>query len=192
MSAVELVNKLQTSFGLELPSTLLFDYPNLDAMAEHLERQVFVVELTTRDDAALHSSVDAGTMITIPSREDLAFMDLEQLSRVKNFTVECSGVGKLVFPGLTNLNGVKVDEVVVVKNGMFRVYPKKPRPPPNTGLNKLVHVTVNKRPENDDDPAVVEAKLRSYAEKQGGTHLKYDHQSFEWTFIMENAEPIKR
>ena len=40
LTAVELKNRLQTSVGRPLPSTLLFDYPNVQDLAAYLGRQV--------------------------------------------------------------------------------------------------------------------------------------------------------
>lgn len=40
LTAVELKNRLQTAIGHPLPSTLLFDYPNVEALAEYLRREV--------------------------------------------------------------------------------------------------------------------------------------------------------
>jgi acyl carrier protein len=43
MGAVELVNMLQSRLGLELPSTLLFDYPTLNALGLFLAQEVVAV-----------------------------------------------------------------------------------------------------------------------------------------------------
>jgi acyl transferase domain-containing protein len=52
LTAVELRNHLTTATGLTLPSTLVFDYPNPAALAEHLWREAFghapVAATTTR------------------------------------------------------------------------------------------------------------------------------------------------
>ena len=113
-------------------------------------------------------------------------MTQTQLTEVRNFMIEFRGVGKLVFPGITNLHGVQLDEVVVVKGQKFSLYPKKKlRPPLNEGLNKQVVVTMYNMPPKDGfAPADFEEMLRSDIEKKGGTHVKYDQVRFEWTFIM--------
>ncbi|WP_143712775.1 beta-ketoacyl reductase, partial [Streptomyces hygroscopicus] len=41
LTAVQLRNRLSAITGLELPTTLAFDYPNLTVLAEHLETQMF-------------------------------------------------------------------------------------------------------------------------------------------------------
>ncbi|WP_372365772.1 SDR family NAD(P)-dependent oxidoreductase [Candidatus Uabimicrobium sp. HlEnr_7] len=41
LMAVELKNAVETAIGSELPATLLFDYPNIDAMADYLITDVF-------------------------------------------------------------------------------------------------------------------------------------------------------
>jgi len=42
--AVELRNALMRSIGKPLPATLLFDYPNLDALSTHLMRTLALEE----------------------------------------------------------------------------------------------------------------------------------------------------
>ena len=41
LMAVELRNRLQTSLGKSMPSTLAFDYPNIESLAEYLFKELF-------------------------------------------------------------------------------------------------------------------------------------------------------
>ncbi|BBD69156.1 polyketide synthase [Nostoc commune NIES-4072] len=47
LTSVELRNRLQTSLGRSLPSTLIFDYPTLDALAGYLVKEMFTLENPT-------------------------------------------------------------------------------------------------------------------------------------------------
>ncbi len=40
LSAVELSNSISSSLGLELPGTLIFDYPSLTLIAQHVHSQL--------------------------------------------------------------------------------------------------------------------------------------------------------
>jgi hypothetical protein len=44
LTAMELKNTLQSSLGLTLPSTLLFDYPTLGALTRYIAQQLLVPE----------------------------------------------------------------------------------------------------------------------------------------------------
>jgi len=44
LTALELRNRLQTSVGRSLPPTLIFDHPNVEALAGYLAREVLVLE----------------------------------------------------------------------------------------------------------------------------------------------------
>jgi hypothetical protein len=44
LMTIELKNRLQVSVGQSLPSTLVFDYPTVVALADYIERNVLPVE----------------------------------------------------------------------------------------------------------------------------------------------------
>ncbi|MFN6560887.1 MAG: type I polyketide synthase [Nostoc sp. ChiSLP01] len=47
LMAIELKNRLESSLGCSLRTTLLFDYPTLEALVDYLSREVLTVESTT-------------------------------------------------------------------------------------------------------------------------------------------------
>ena len=46
LMAVELANQMGSSSGISLPVTLLFDYPNIEAMAGYILRDVLKLEFS--------------------------------------------------------------------------------------------------------------------------------------------------
>jgi NAD(P)-dependent dehydrogenase (short-subunit alcohol dehydrogenase family)/acyl carrier protein/uncharacterized protein YidB (DUF937 family) len=71
LTAVELKNRLQTSLGRSLPSTLIFDYPTLNALAGYLTSEMFSVEPLADSHAASEKNNE---------EQAIASAELEQLS----------------------------------------------------------------------------------------------------------------
>ena len=62
LGAVELRKELAALTGLELPATLVFDYPSAQAIAELIAGQLTPAQ---PDGAALHMSVPGGSIIAL-------------------------------------------------------------------------------------------------------------------------------
>jgi len=181
LGAAELATKLSDSTGLQLPGTLMFDHPTADAVVEYLVCELGGGETTVNEVAlpcSCDEAIEEGSMIIWPSRDALLAMDGDALSSVKNFTIEFYGICKVKFPGVTNFVDFDIDSldnVVVLKNGRIKLYPKiKTRPPLNVGLNKPFHVTVY-----------------SYPPPAGCSPADYEtalHTTFEWTYSLVSAD----
>lgn len=78
LTSVELRNRLQTSLGRSLPSTLIFDYPTLDALAGYLTSEMFSVEPLTDWHVASEKN-NAQQAITSAEIEQLSEEDAEAL-----------------------------------------------------------------------------------------------------------------
>ncbi|MEM8779853.1 MAG: SDR family NAD(P)-dependent oxidoreductase, partial [Cyanobacteria bacterium P01_G01_bin.49] len=53
LMAVELKNRLETALGVTLPSTVIFEYPTIKALAEYLAEEIFPSELEETSDSPL-------------------------------------------------------------------------------------------------------------------------------------------
>ncbi|OWU96228.1 hypothetical protein B5D80_32595, partial [Micromonospora wenchangensis] len=62
LTAIELRNRLGTAVGRTLPTTLIFDHPNPDALAEHLRGEL------------LGTAVDAGAPVAVAADEPIAII----------------------------------------------------------------------------------------------------------------------
>src|SRR5262249_25544965 len=89
LMAVELRSRLESASGERLPSTLTFNYPNIQALTTYLEESVFVIDppqeavhtsLTTGDgagDAAADISVAGNQFDEMTEQELLSLVDSE-------------------------------------------------------------------------------------------------------------------
>lgn len=77
LTSVELKNRLQTSLGCALPSTVIFDYPNLTALVDYLTHEVLDVP------EAPVSSVTADTTLKELSDEQIAELLAQELTEIE-------------------------------------------------------------------------------------------------------------
>jgi hypothetical protein len=71
-------NRLQTSLGRSLPSTLIFDYPTIDALAGYLTSEMFSVEPLPNSHVASEKN-DLEQTIISAELEQLSEEDAEAL-----------------------------------------------------------------------------------------------------------------
>ena len=83
---------------------------------------------------------------TIPPMSELAAItDADGNCLVENFTVGRAGYGNVFFPGMTNVRGLNLDDIVFFRNKEVIVYPDDHNKPPlGEGLNKKAQVTLDK------------------------------------------------
>jgi hypothetical protein len=78
--AVELRNALGTAVGRNLPATLLFDYPSVEALAEYLCKSVLKWEELSVD-AAPAPKLPSGSSDLLDEIENLDDSEIERLLR---------------------------------------------------------------------------------------------------------------
>jgi hypothetical protein len=74
--AVELRNALATALGRPLPATLLFDHPTVDALTDHLLRELWTPDTPQVEVTGLATPGSASTIVD--SIEDLSDAEVER------------------------------------------------------------------------------------------------------------------
>ncbi len=86
LASVELRNRLQTSLQFTLPSTLIFDYPTIGAIADYLETQVFSSRRDQIEKATEYEHPKSTlTEIQHLSDEEAEAMLLDELKNIETF-----------------------------------------------------------------------------------------------------------
>jgi nuclear pore complex protein Nup98-Nup96 len=83
---------------------------------------------------------------TIPRLGEVAKMlDADGNCNVENFTIGREDYGNIFFPGVTNVAGLNLDEIVFIRNKEVIVYPDDSKKPvQGKGLNKKAQITLDK------------------------------------------------
>lgn len=128
---------------------------------------------------------------TIPNMMLISRMKYRELENVKDFTIYDNNA-RITFPGVTNLCGLNIDEIVSIKFQYVSIYKENPeiKPEVGFGLNKqaiieLFHVDYkNYRDENVNSFVT---NLAKKIESEGGRLIRYDAQNKVAVYTIENC-----
>ena len=114
--------------------------------------------------------LERSNYITTPSRIDLCRMTEEDLSEIKDFTIQ-NEHGKIVFEGVTDIKGLDLDSLVTINQGEVIVYSDdNAKPSQGLGLNKPATISLYKcfpaKKSNEGRDHKFLKKLQRTAEKQ--------------------------
>jgi nuclear pore complex protein Nup98-Nup96 len=138
---------------------------------------------------------------TIPSLSDLAAMTDTRTGdcHVENFAIGRVDFGCITFPGVTNLTGLNLDEVVHIRRREVHVYPDEARKPPvGTGLNRAAEITLHRVWPTDKrtrapltDPHLIVSmgygkKIERATGEMGAQFVDYDPLTGSWTFKVKH------
>ncbi|KAH9373402.1 hypothetical protein HPB48_009447 [Haemaphysalis longicornis] len=137
---------------------------------------------------------------TIPSMKELAEMvGPDGRCLVENFAVVRDNYGSVFFPGLVDVTGLNLDEIVHFRRMEITVYPEDDdKPPLGEGLNREAQVTldrvwpINKTSrEPIQDPETLKnlgyhEKLERITAKFGGQFLDYRPETGSWVFKVKH------
>jgi hypothetical protein len=126
---------------------------------------------------------------TRPSIKDMALMTVEQLLRIDNFQIERQDVGSIQWPGITDVRGLNLDELVSIDHGAVEVY-QDDRPPVGNALNKgaVISLRVNRQAASDEEANMLQKRIRHLTEKSGHTFISYDLNT--WIFSVRSFDAV--
>jgi len=134
-------------------------------------------------------------VVTIPSMDCLLRMTKSELMAVEDFSVLKEDVGKVKFPGTTDVIGLDLDKIVSFKDREIIVYPNEnDKPEIGKGLNKQAEITLYKCWPHDkstnrptDDPTEVEAFVKKLKRRCRKWHCQFiSYENGQWTFSLDN------
>lgn len=140
---------------------------------------------------------------TEPALSELRAMGADELAAVRDFAVSRRGVGRIVWPGETDVRGLDLDAIVDIEEGEVALYdgvPASQQPPRGHGLNKRAHVELWGVVPDDDDAGSGEESGHGSRLVQFSSELRehtnamphaafdsYDEVSGTWRFTVEHA-----
>eukprot|EP01129_Flabellula_baltica_P012280 TRINITY_DN5523_c0_g1_i1.p1 TRINITY_DN5523_c0_g1~~TRINITY_DN5523_c0_g1_i1.p1 ORF type:complete len:374 (-),score=67.34 TRINITY_DN5523_c0_g1_i1:17-1138(-) len=139
-------------------------------------------------------SVQNDQYFTDPPLEELENYSLEELGKVKDFTIGRQEIGFIKFEGETDVRGLRINDLVVFENHSVVVYPdSSQKPPVGQGLNKRAIIGLfNCYPEDESGNIITdEDTLETFIEQlknMGNQFLQYDLDSGCWIFQVENFD----
>jgi len=129
-----------------------------------------------------------------PSVEMMATLSERGLSRIDNFQVGRHGVGTIMWPGLTDVRRLNLDEIIKIEASgepggpSVTIYPnEQDKAPKGKGLNKeaVIRLTVKLQQQfGAQQLARAQARLRDLTEQAGHMFISFDGE--EWIFKVPN------
>ncbi|GIY84618.1 hypothetical protein CDAR_169222 [Caerostris darwini] len=140
------------------------------------------------------------TYYTIPSLNDMIHsLTADNKCLVKDFTVGREGYGKVTFPGITDVYGLNLDEIVIFGKKEINVYPDdEKKPPVGQGLNRKAKVILENvwpMDKSSHSPIKDQEKLAKLGYKEkiekctvqlGATFIDYDPLTGSWIFEVDH------
>jgi hypothetical protein len=124
-----------------------------------------------------------------PSIIELARMTLDQLRRVRNFTVQ-NQHGRIEFEGTTDVTRLDIDQIVQIEASTVCVYPddaEVPRPREGHGLNRPAKVTLYNCKQKKPIPTEeFIGKIKKYCIEHACEFISYNPSSGTWSFKVKH------
>jgi hypothetical protein len=115
-----------------------------------------------------------------PSIEELKTLPSEKLKCIKNFTISRHGVGKIEFPGTTDVTNLNLNSIVKIRRNYISLYENQPLPGIGSGLNKLAILSINTPLPKNESLLDFTQKLKTMCIEKNWKFISYD--SHVWKF----------
>lgn len=123
-----------------------------------------------------------------PSVEAMSKMSETKLWRVDNFEIGRYGFGSIRWPGLTDVRGLDLDELVVIDRASMIVHVDKEQWKIGDGLNKEAVISLDVKSNKNLD--AVRTRLQTISESFGGTFCDYNGE--KWIFRLPHFDGLPR
>ncbi|EFA76616.1 putative nucleoporin 98 [Heterostelium album PN500] len=131
-----------------------------------------------------------------PSIEELQKMSDYELANVRDFIIERTGYGSVMFIGDVDVRDINLDDIVTIKTREISIYPDdSTKPEVGEGLNRRALVTLQQcwplNPEggyrrSEEDLTRYESLLKRKSKNDGIQFLEYDGDAGLWRFKVEH------
>lgn len=136
---------------------------------------------------------------TVPEYAQLQKMSSEDLAQVHGFAIRSAEYGEIEWPGVTDVRGLNLDEIVQFSESEVVVYPddcSEAKPVVGKGLNKravlrLTHIypsqpSANESSRNEDPTAAFVERLKKRTVRCGAVFLDYAQNGGVWKFEVKH------
>uniref|UniRef100_K3X9T9 Peptidase S59 domain-containing protein n=1 Tax=Globisporangium ultimum (strain ATCC 200006 / CBS 805.95 / DAOM BR144) TaxID=431595 RepID=K3X9T9_GLOUD len=130
---------------------------------------------------------------TIPEYSQLRQMMSEDLAQVHGFAIRSAEYGVIEWPGVTDVRGLHLDEIVHFSEDEVVVYPDNyhDKPVVGMGLNKravlqLAHIYPSEPASSEEKVAAFVERLKTHTLRFGGVFLDYAQNGGVWKFEVEH------
>jgi hypothetical protein len=127
-----------------------------------------------------------------PSVLDMSRMSEAQLKQIDNFEICRQGFGSIMWPGVTDVRGVDLDQLVSIGEGTITVFPHDSMPPVGTGLNKsaVISLRVQRVARSQRETTMLQERIQLLTEKAGHKFISYDLHT--WIFSVPDFDAPSR
>ncbi|KAF1325481.1 Nuclear pore complex protein, partial [Globisporangium splendens] len=183
-------NTAATVANLERPETV--ESHSLSPISE--TQEVTAHEFMTRRPLSpLCPTLSNPQFSTIPEYSQLRQMTSEDLAQVHGFAIRSAEYGVIEWPGVTDVRGLNLDEIIHFSEDEVVVYPDNyhAKPVVGMGLNKravlqLTHIYPSKQASSEEEIAAFVERLKTRTLHFGGVFLDYAENGGVWKFEVEH------